>query len=67
MKLATRKRLSFIFSYGSQAQDLPNVLDLIATGKVEPLVRSRPLKDLQAVLAELEMGEVEARVVLTHP
>ncbi|KAK4925501.1 hypothetical protein LTR49_007568 [Elasticomyces elasticus] len=66
MKLATRKRLSFIFSYGSQAQDLPNVLELIATKKVEPRVQSRPLKDLQAVLAELETGEVEARVVLTH-
>ncbi|KAK5684588.1 hypothetical protein LTS10_004460 [Elasticomyces elasticus] len=66
MKLATRKRLSFIFSYGSQAQDLPNVLDLIATKKVEPRVHSRPLEDLQAVLAELETGEVEARVVLTH-
>lgn len=66
MKLATRKRLSFVFSYGSQAQDLPKVLDLIATKKVEPWVQSRPLKDLQAVLAELEVGEVEARVVLVH-
>jgi propanol-preferring alcohol dehydrogenase len=66
MKLATRKRLSFMFSYGSQAQDLPKVLDLIATKRVEPQVQSRPLKDLQAVLAELEVGEVEARVVLIH-
>ena len=66
MKLAPRKQLSFVFSYGSQAQDLPKVLRLIATKKVEPRVHSRPLKYLQADLAELDMGEVEAPVVVFH-
>lgn len=66
MKLATRKRLSFVFSYGSQAQDLPHVLKLIAAKKVEPRVQCRSFQDLPEVLEELEVGEVEARVALIH-
>lgn len=66
MKVGTRKRLSFIFSYGGQVSDLRDVLDLMAKGKIRPGVAERPLSDLPDVLEELEAGSVEARVALMH-
>lgn len=64
MKSGTRKRLSYIFTYGSQVQDLRDVLQMIAQGKLRPHVVERALKDLPDVLRGLEAGEVEARVAL---
>lgn len=66
MKIGTRKRLSFIFSYGGQARDLEDVLQMIAKGAICPKVAERPLQELPNVLQELKAGEVEARVALVH-
>lgn len=66
MKIGTRKRLSFIFSYGGQARDLKEVLDLIASGAIKPQVEERSLDSLPEVLGGLEAGEVDGRVALVH-
>lgn len=66
MKIGTRKRLSFIFSYGGQARDLKEVLDLIAAGAVKPQVEEASLDSLPEVLKSLEAGEVDGRVALVH-
>lgn len=66
MKIGTRKRLSYIFSYGGQVQDLREVLQMISRGKIRPHVAERPFKDLPMVLSELGVGEIEARVALVH-
>ncbi|KXJ88359.1 chaperonin 10-like protein [Microdochium bolleyi] len=64
MSIGTRKRLSFIFSYGGQVDDLREVLELIAQGKIRPLVKTRTLRDFPEVLAELGEGKVHGRVAL---
>lgn len=66
MKIGTRKRLSYIFSYGGQVQDLSEVLQMIASKSIDPKVEERPFGELQSVLKALEGGEVEARVALVH-
>lgn len=66
MKIGTRKRLSFIFSYGGQARDLKEVLDLIAAGAIKPQVEETSLDRLPEVLKRLEAGEVDGRVALVH-
>lgn len=66
MKLGTRKRLSYIFSYGGQVQDLCEVLRMIASKRIDPQVEQRPYDDLPLVLKALERGEIEARVALTY-
>lgn len=66
MKVGTRKRLSFIFSYGGQVEDLRKVLQLIALGKIKPRVQERAMEDLPDVLKGLEAGEIDARVALVH-
>jgi propanol-preferring alcohol dehydrogenase len=64
MKTGTRKRLSYIFSYGGQVEDLKEVLDLIAKGVIRPQVQPGKLEDFPTVLKDLEDGKVEARVAL---
>lgn len=64
MKTGTRKRLSYIFSYGGQVEDLKEVLDLIAKGVIRPQVQPGKLEDFPTVLKNLEDGKVEARVAL---
>lgn len=64
MKIGTRKRLSFIFTYGGQVQDLKEVLDLIAKGLIRPQVNLGKLEDFPKVLKALCKGEVESRVAL---
>ncbi|KAM5344092.1 hypothetical protein ACJ41O_012629 [Fusarium nematophilum] len=66
MKIGTRKRLSFIFSYGGQVRDLEEVLELIAAGSIMPQVETRKLKDFPQVLQALGEGQVKARVALLH-
>ena len=46
-------------------QDLREVLDLAAAGKVSCQVTSRPLADANAVLEDLRRGRIAGRVVLT--
>ena len=64
MKIGTRKRLSFIFSYGCQVQDLEKVLQLIAHKVIEPQVVCKKLEDFPNVLKDLEAGKVLGRVAL---
>lgn len=59
MKTGTRKRLSYIFSYGGQVKDLEEVLALIAARKIEPQVRTKTLKDFPAVIKDLCDGKVK--------
>lgn len=66
MKIGTRKRLSFIFSYGGQVRDLKKVLDLIVSGHISPRVETRKLPDFQEVLGALGEGKIKARVALLH-
>lgn len=66
MKVGTRKRLSFIFSYGGQVQDLCEVMRMIDSQQINPQVEQRPYGDLPIVLKALEQGEIEARVALTY-
>jgi alcohol dehydrogenase, propanol-preferring len=66
MKIGTRKRLSYIFSYGGQVRDLKEVLQLIAGGSIRPQVHPAKLKDFPDVLQRLEQGKVAARVALIH-
>lgn len=64
MKIGTRKRLSFIFTYGGQVKDLKEVLDLISKGVIRPQVNPGKLEDFPNVLKALCKGEVESRVAL---
>lgn len=66
MKTGTRKRLSYIFSYGGQVPDLEVVLKLVAEGALRPQVEEKTLKDFPAVLKDLLDGKVKARVALVH-
>lgn len=66
MKIGTRKRLSYIFSYGGQVCDLENVLDLIAKGIIRPQVEEGKLADFPTVLQDLLAGKIKARVALMH-
>jgi len=66
MKTGTRKRLSYIFSYGGQVGDLKEVLDLIAQGVIKPQVKPGRLEDFPSVLRDLEAGKIEGRVALIH-
>ncbi|KAF5651618.1 alcohol dehydrogenase [Fusarium sp. NRRL 25303] len=66
MKIGTRKRLSFIFSYGGQVRDLEKVLELIASGHISPRVETRKLPDFEEVLGALGEGKIKARVALLH-
>ena len=64
MKTGTRKRLSYIFSYGGQVPDLKEVLDLIAKGVIRPQVQHGKLEDFPTVLRGLEEGKIDGRVAL---
>jgi propanol-preferring alcohol dehydrogenase len=66
MKIGTRKRLSYIFSYGGQVCDLKKVLDLIAKGTIHPQVEIGKLSDFPRVLNDLLAGKIKARVALMH-
>lgn len=66
MKIGTRKRLSFIFSYGGQVQDLRVVLDLIAKKVINPQVEAGRLKDFPQLLEDLGEGKIKGRVALIH-
>ncbi|WAO97396.1 PKS-ER domain-containing protein [Fusarium falciforme] len=66
MKIGTRKRLTYIFSYGGQVRDLEEVLQLIADGSITPQVEMSKLAEFPRILESLVSGEVRARVALTH-
>lgn len=64
MKIGTRKRLSFIFTYGGQVNDVKEVLALIAKGVISPQVTPAKLEDFPAKLAALVNGEITGRTAL---
>jgi len=64
MSIGTRKRLSFIFSYGGQVDDLREVLRMIARREINPLVQTRTLREFPKVLAELGEGKIHGRIAL---
>lgn len=64
MKIGIRKRLSIIFSYGGQAEDLEDVLQLISKGDIHPQVQIGKLADFPQWLNDLCEGKVQARVAL---
>ena len=66
MKIGVRKRLTILFTYGGQRRDLEEVLDLIASGVIEPQVESAHLQDFPRLLKELCAGNIKARVALLH-
>lgn len=65
MKIGIQKRLSIVFSYGGQASDLREVLDLISKKVIEPQVETASLQDFPHVLKDLCEGKVKARIALT--
>jgi alcohol dehydrogenase, propanol-preferring len=66
MKIGTRKRLSFIFTYGGQVRDLEVVLDLISQGVIRPQVKLDRLENFPTILKDLTDGKVESRMALVH-
>lgn len=66
MKIGTRKRLSYIFSYGGQVRDLEEVLQLIKARAISPQVEEARLKDFPAVLKALGEGKIKGRMALMH-
>ncbi|KAG8631352.1 hypothetical protein KVT40_000492 [Elsinoe batatas] len=66
MKIGTRKRLSFIFSYGGQARDTMAVLDLISKGVIKPQVATQRVENFPQIVKDLERGEVRGRIALTY-
>ena len=65
MKLGIRKRLSFIFSYGGQREDLEELLELIAKGVIVPQTEEGRLEDFPKALQDLCDGRIKARIALT--
>lgn len=66
MKVGVRKRLSLIFTYGGQYQDLVECLDLIARDVIHPQVETAKLEDFPTVLTDLCEGKIKARMALLH-
>ena len=66
MKIGTRKRLSYIFSYGGQVKDLEEVLRLISHKVIKPQIETASLEEFPKVLKDLEAGKVKGRVALLH-
>ncbi|PPJ49622.1 hypothetical protein CBER1_02199 [Cercospora berteroae] len=64
MKVGVRKRLSILFSYGAQVDDLEEVLQLIAQGAIQPDVQQGELADFPQWLQKLCVGEIAGRVAL---
>lgn len=64
MKVGVRKRLSFIFSYGGQYQDIVELLHLIDKDVFRPYVETAGLEDFPKVLKDLVDGKVKGRMAL---
>lgn len=64
MKIGIRKRLTILFSYGGQVQDLKEVLDLVAEGVLAPQVYAGKIKDFDRHLQDLCDGKIQGRIAL---
>lgn len=63
-KLCIKKRLTIVFNYGGQYQDVVEVLDLISKKVIRPKVETGPLKDFRSVLQDLHDGKIKSRIAL---
>jgi propanol-preferring alcohol dehydrogenase len=63
-KICIKKRLTVLFNYGGQFQDVVEVLDLIAKKALRPYVETGSLKDFPRVLQELHEGRIKSRIAL---
>ncbi|PVH76492.1 GroES-like protein [Cadophora sp. DSE1049] len=63
-KLCIKKRLTIVFNYGGQYQDVVEVLDLIAKKAIRPQVETGDLKDFPKVLQDLHEGKIKSRMAL---
>lgn len=64
MKVGIRKRLTLIFSYGGQREDLEELLGLMAKKVITPQTEEGKLEDFPRWLKDLHDGKVQARVAL---
>jgi propanol-preferring alcohol dehydrogenase len=63
-KICIKKRLTVVFNYGGQYQDVVEVLDLIAKKSLRPQVETGDLKDFPRVLQDLHDGKIRSRIAL---
>ncbi len=63
-KLCIKKRLTVVFNYGGQYQDVVEVLDLISAGAIRPKVETGSLKDFPRLLQDLHEGKIKSRMAL---
>lgn len=63
-KLCIKKRLTIVFNYGGQYQDVVEVLDLIAKKVIRPQVETGNLKDFPNILQNLHDGKIKSRMAL---
>jgi propanol-preferring alcohol dehydrogenase len=63
-KICIKKRLTVVFNYGGQYQDVVEVLDLIAKKALRPQVETGDLKDFPRVLQDLHDGKIRSRIAL---
>lgn len=59
------KEMTTIGSYNGTTQELAEVLDLIAKGRITPQITVRPLDDINDVLNNLDKGDAVSRVVVS--
>lgn len=62
--LAITKSLKVLGSYNGTAEELEEVLELLAQGKINPMVRTQPMDELPRVLDDMNHGRLHGRVVL---
>ncbi|OBT65157.1 hypothetical protein VE03_04797 [Pseudogymnoascus sp. 23342-1-I1] len=66
MKNGIRKRLSFIFSYGGQLNDLEEVLELISKKVIQPQVVGKAPSEFPSTLQGLLDGKIKGRIALMY-
>lgn len=62
--LGVVKALKVLGSYNGTAEELEEVLALLAKGKINPMVNTRPMYELPNVLDDMDHGRLQGRVVL---
>ena len=59
------RKIQVLAHYGGRTEDLRACLDLLAQGKLLPLVQRKHIDDLGKVIEEQHSGDFLGRVVLT--
>ena len=63
-KLCIKKRLTVLFNYGGQYQDVVDVLALMSKKILRPHVEIGALEDFPKVLQDLHDGKIRSRIAL---